>query len=453
MRHDKADTQYQQLATRFAASMAYLDMCAGTVIGEQWVITASHCVSAKEQYPLHIIHLNKRYFVDKIITYPEPGNMGEHDIALLHISRILINAEPVSLYSADDELNQMIVIVGRGLYGNGMAGEIGHDKVTRAATNIISSVDADWINFIFDEKATELECVAGNQDSGGPAFIEQEGKRYIVGVSCCQESENFSGEYLAKEYYSRISTHKNWIAKEIGQYKSQKAFGDHPIINAIESSQLKLASQLITKQDDWKHDAALLQEIMYLLMLKDDHETFALLIEQHQPVIHKTLLGLSLLDFAMKQGNSNVFKMLVSQGADIYQKGFKGQEFLSRLMWQYHGNDAMDLAELLLQKGLKVNQPDQRGDVALHLAGYKGNVSRIKRLIELGANINATDNKGQSLLVGASRRGDLEVVEFLLKNNADTNLKDNSGKNALDYAKQYQNKKIIERLGKQLQQN
>jgi hypothetical protein len=448
IRHDRTDAQYQQLATKYATSMAYLDMCAGTVIDMQWVITANHCVSTKEQYPLHIIHLNKKYFVDKIISYPELGDMGERDIALLHISRSLNNAEPVLLYSADDELNQRITIVGQGFYGNGKDGEQGLDKVTRAATNRISSVDSDWINFIFNlaEKATDLEGVAGAQDSGGPAFIEKDGKRYIAGVSCCQDAEDFSGGYLAKEYYVRISNHTQWITKEIAQYKSHKLFENHPIINALEKSKLMLARQLIMTQDDWKHDTALLQEIMSLLMLKDDHETFELIIQQHQSVINKTLLGLPLLDFAMKQGNSHIFKSLVKQGADIHHKGFKGQEYLSRLMWQYHNEDVLELAELLIKQGLKVNQSDERGDSAIHLAGYQGSVSRVKGLIELGANINAIDKKGETLLMDMSRRGNLDVVDFLLRNNADQLLKDERGNIALDFAKKFQNNKIVQRL-------
>jgi ankyrin repeat protein len=451
IRHDKADTEYQELAQRFIASMAYLDMCAGTVIGKQWVITANHCVNAKEQYPLHITHLNKKYFVDKIIGYPEPGNTGEHDIALLHISYPLKNAEPVSLYSEDDELGQMITIVGQGLYGNGLLGEIGLDKRTRAANNRISSVDSDWINFIFNraDKATELEGVAGSQDSGGPAFIEQQGKRYVAGVSCCQESDKFAGEYLSKEYYVRISTHISWIKKEIEQYKSVGAYSNHPIINAIANSEQKLLNQLIIKQDDWKTNAHLLNQIMYLLMLNDDHKTFELIIEQDRTAIQKTLHGLPLLDFAMKQGNSKIFRSLIKLGADIHHKGFKGQEYLSRLMWQYHNDDAIDLAELLIKKGLRVSHQDQRGDSAIHMAGYKGSVSRVKGLLILGADINAIDNKGQTILMDASRRGNLKLVDFLLRNNADLTLRDESGKSALDIAREYENTKIVDRINKE----
>jgi len=65
------------------------------------------------------------------------------------------------------------------------------------------------------ENTTELEGVSGPGDSGGPAFIDLDDVRYIVGVSSNQQDNGKEGVYGVTEYYARISFYKKWIEKNI----------------------------------------------------------------------------------------------------------------------------------------------------------------------------------------------------------------------------------------------
>jgi hypothetical protein len=89
------------------------------------------------------------------------------------------------------------------------------DKIIRAATNRIDATEEQWILFKFDhpasENTTELEGVSGPGDSGGPAFVDVAGERYIIGVSSHQLGNGKQGVYGVTEYYARISFYKHWI--------------------------------------------------------------------------------------------------------------------------------------------------------------------------------------------------------------------------------------------------
>jgi len=143
-----------------------------------------------------------------------------NDIALIQIKGKVTNIPVAKLYDKNEEEGKVITIVGRGDFGNGLSGPQKMDKITRAATNRIDSTNNQWILFNFDnpesENTTELEGVSGPGDSGGPAFLDIDGIRYIVGVSSHQMNNGkASGVYGVTEYYARVSTYKKWIEMNI----------------------------------------------------------------------------------------------------------------------------------------------------------------------------------------------------------------------------------------------
>lgn len=454
IRHDIPDIHYQDLAKSYSASVAYLDRCAATVLSEYWLITASHCVSIANKYPIQISHLSLKYPVEKIVLPPETAQFSDTDLALLKLKWPLHDSVPVRVYRHKDELGKKVVIVGKGLSGNGLTGEIIDDDIERAASNIITSVDKNWINFSFEEptSSTELEGVSGTEDSGGPAFLMTKNGLYLVGVSCCQtptktqDGSERQGGYLSTEHYSRISPHWKWIESLVNQ-KFKITHINSPILQALSLKKYSLAKQLMTDNHDWLNNPELISEILTFTFFRSNELSFYLLNTFKQLHNHK-IRGLPLTVYAYLQGNSAVFSLLIKLGVAMDYTGFSGQQFPSLITWQYFNDDYDHQLALLLDKGFDLNAPDERGNTALHMAVYLGRSNRVKTLLDSGADIDKINAKGNSALIEATLNRNIEVVKVLIKRGADKSIFNYKNKNAYSLAVELGDKNLLKILAK-----
>jgi len=190
----------------------------GTLIASNWVFTAAHVAHGMFQRSGGNVEVfvdgQDGFAVDQVVLHPGFAPMGPNDIALLHLEQPIIDIEPAGIYRTRDERGQTIVLVGHGDTKPGSGGEWVVDGRRRGATNLIDEVNESHIVFDFDEpeNATDLEGTAGPGDSGGPAFIDQDGIPFIAGVSSLGEpGENGPGTYGAREHYVRVSSHAEWI--------------------------------------------------------------------------------------------------------------------------------------------------------------------------------------------------------------------------------------------------
>ena len=83
----------------------------------------------------------------------------------------------------------------------------------------------------------------------------------------------------------------------------------------------------------------------------------------------------------------------------------------------------MKVVQWLLEQGVDVNQPDEKGVTALHNAAWEGNLPMVKLLVKQGANVHAEDDEygatpagwGQHAAQNFNRAGCLEVTGYLQK--------------------------------------
>ncbi len=454
IRHDTLDKYYQELAKPYTRSLAYLDRCVATVLSEYWLITAQHCVSKKNYYPLQISHSGVKYPVEEIVLNPNSVQFDDLDIALLRLKWPLEDAKPVAIYGHDDELNKRVVFVGKGLTGNGITGEKVRDKIERAATNTVSKVEKNWLNFTFDspssEDVTELEGISGVEDSGGPAFINTEHEFMIAGVGCCQvpvvrdNEEELQGGYFSTEYYSRLSPHKVWIEQKINA-EIPKAIINSNILKALAVNKIDLAKSLFTENKLWLNDQALISEVLIYSFYRSNDLSYFLLHSFPELYSHK-INGLPLTTYAYMQGNSVILSLLIELGVAMDYSGFRGQQLPSLITWQYFNDDYQKQIKLLITQGLNINTQDTKGDSALHMAIYLGWPERVRILLALGADINQINKKGNSALIDAARKGNLAIVKILIAEGADIRHKNNDRKGAEVVAKEAGHHKLAQYL-------
>lgn len=151
---------------------------------------------------------------------------------------------------------------------------------------------------------------------------------------------------------------------------------------------------------------------------------------------------MSPLKVAASKTNRHILESLVTNGADIKEKGIicfsisnvEMVELLISLGADIHGavcahnslmhaainSEALNTAELLLKHGVDINdQNNMFKRTPLQNAVLYGKTPAVKWLIEHGADINRPDAQGQTAIaLGASYKGNAEIYKMLLEHGA-----------------------------------
>ena len=162
------------------------------------------------------------------------------------------------------------------------------------------------------------------------------------------------------------------------------------------------------------------------------------------------------LHFAVQNGNPTAAKMLLSKGADVNALSSAG---LTPLHYvpnrESQPETAMELADMLLAAGAKVNAPGNEdgelpGWTPLHIAVYHKLPNILRLLLEKGADPNLlllSQSGNERTALNMAVNGSVpEVVELLLKHKAEVNARDHNGNAPLVRAIRERNQRIVELL-------
>ncbi len=226
VRHDTPEQEYIAFAKELSVTESIVlynnTDVAGTLIGEQWVLSAAHVAETIPEGHKLIIGTDS-VGIEKIIIHPGWSENGRPDIALIKLKRKVSHVKPVKLYTEREEVGKKVIIAGIGNFGNGVKGIEGNPGIMRAATNIVdgSTDDTQYLYWLFDKpgtkKVTPLEGISGPGDSSGPAFLKIKKHYYLIGISSAQSTRatgGVEGLYGVTEYYTRVSTFIDWINEE-----------------------------------------------------------------------------------------------------------------------------------------------------------------------------------------------------------------------------------------------
>jgi hypothetical protein len=226
IRHDRRDRECLVDPCKWPAITTFFHgHGAASLIAPTWLLTAAHVArSLQDGRPFSVELAEKRYAIARVILHPgydssweeaDEDEVGDSvDLALVELAEPVVGVEPYGLYTSSDEVGQECLLLGAGQYGDGLRGVRGSDHQLRRVTNVVDEADNYWLKFRFDAPpdGTPLEGVCGGGDSGGPAFIQANGKLLLAGISSWQrQGGKLLGLYGCIEHYTRVSCFLDWI--------------------------------------------------------------------------------------------------------------------------------------------------------------------------------------------------------------------------------------------------
>ncbi|XP_044768101.1 death-associated protein kinase 1-like, partial [Neomonachus schauinslandi] len=141
-------------------------------------------------------------------------------------------------------------------------------------------------------------------------------------------------------------------------------------------------------------------------------------------------------------GNIQILQLLIKRGSRIEVQDKSGETALHVAARYGHA----DVVQLLCSFGSNPNFQDKEEETPLHCAAWHGYYSVAKALCEAGCNVNIKNREGETPLLTASARGYHDIVECLSEHGADLNASDKDGHIALHLAVRRCQMEVIQTL-------
>jgi len=452
IRDDIDDQKYIELGEKYSSSVVYIGGCAGTLIKDDWVLTAAHCVKGREDAIFSISHLDQKYRVEQVVVHEKFGlqDSPDFDLALIQLKEPVKNGSPIEFYPFNDEEGKAVVFVGRGGYGTGKEGIIDHDGKQRGATNTVFKVTEHLIGFEFDspssDSVTTLEGISGPGDSGGPAFIEKESEPCVAGVSSTQFGNGHAeATYGVHEIYARVSTSISWFESVMGNSQPASVFS-HPLIDAIKENNLSQVIQALSTKV--LENKKLIKEAFIQTLIHDRVLLAEELITRGADIDSASVHNRSLFEHALMQRNMDYFEMLLDKFSDSENvHNHKSAVLPLFVSTTREPTQVPEQVKLLIKQGANINAQNGSGDTALILAGWiTQNLDLVRYLVEQGADADIPNENGDTPLIDAAYLGSDDILQYLLNNGADPDIRNNYGDTAISKAIKKGNTKSKELL-------
>lgn len=130
-----------------------------------------------------------------------------------------------------------------------------------------------------------------------------------------------------------------------------------------------------------------------------------------------------------QQRNAGAVAQLLAGGADPNQVD-NGRPALTIATI----DDNMEIVEMLVKAGARLNEPDEAGETPLHHAAELNHIEAVRMLLDAGAAVDPENRDGVTPLMLAASHGYERIVRLLLAKGANPAKTDFTGRDALGWA-------------------
>ena len=201
IRADRDDSEYLELATRYASSVRLPASAGeGVLVGARWVLTAAAPATLlKELKPTPPITIaGREHEIDSIHT--------DGTVALLHLATPVRGVDPIRVHRGQDQPGKVLAVVGHGPTGKLGGPPAGPpDGKKRAGINTIDVVSEKTftVRVRAGDDASDLQGALSPGEVGAGAYLGDDGELYLAGIAISTVAGN--------ETFVRVSRHFKWI--------------------------------------------------------------------------------------------------------------------------------------------------------------------------------------------------------------------------------------------------